>query len=91
MPEKGDDHHGAQGDGGGVVAGGVLPGGKGEVSRRRQRRRRVAWRALTLSFYSSRFVAKLASAATASRCFCLTAAAAATSLVHEVGSTRPSH
>ena len=41
MPEKGDDHHGAQGDGAAVVAGGVLPGGKGEVSRRRQRRRRV--------------------------------------------------
>ena len=45
MPEKGDDHHGAQGYGAAVVAGGVLPGGKGEVSRRRrhrrQRRRRV--------------------------------------------------
>jgi hypothetical protein len=41
VPEKGDDHHGAQGDGG-AVAGGVLPGGKGEVRRhRRQRRRRV--------------------------------------------------
>ena len=39
MPEKGDDHHGAQGDGG-AVAGGVLPGGKGEVRRRRHRRQR---------------------------------------------------
>ena len=40
MPEKGDDHHGAQGDGAAVVAGDVLPGGKGEVSRLRRRRRR---------------------------------------------------
>ena len=73
VPEKGDDHHGAQGDGAAVV---------------------VAWRALTLSFYSSRFVAKLASTATASRCFCLTVAGGGGSYqphVHEVGSTRPSH
>ena len=40
MPEKGDDHHGAQGDGAAIVTGGVLPGGKGEVSRRRRRHRR---------------------------------------------------